>query len=199
MCSRCGRSRNRLALQEIAGLRAGVKAASALTTTLESEFTQEKEMSIMKDKILSRGKFYFKKEKLLRWEYTSPYSYLIIINNDRISVKDEQKTSNFSMQSNKVFAEINNIIMGSVQGTLLSDEKNFSASFSGTADAYIARLKPLSQKMKESLNEIIIWFDRSDYSVTKLEMIEPNKDCTRIVFTGIKHNIPIPDEKFMVK
>lgn len=180
-------------------LQAGVKAASAATTTISSDFTQEKSMRIMQDKLFSKGKFYFKKEKKLRWEYTTPYSYLIIINNDRITVKDEQKTSNYSMQTDKVFSEINNIIMGSVQGTLLADEKNFSSTFFEAGNAYIARLKPLSPKMKGSLSEIVIWFDKNSFTVTKLEMTEPNKDSTIITFTGIKHNIPIADEMFAIK
>jgi outer membrane lipoprotein-sorting protein len=183
----------------IAKLRAGVRAASAGTSTISSDFTQEKEMQIMKDKIISSGKFYFKKEKLLRWEYTTPYSYLIVINNTKISVKDEQKTSTFNLSANKVFAEINNIIMGSVQGTLLSDDKTFSPEFYENGASYIARLKPLSAKLKESLSEIVIFFDKSDFSVTRIEMYEPNKDCTRISFTGKKFNLAIPDEKFVVK
>jgi len=180
-------------------LQAGVKAASAATTTISSDFTQEKSMRIMQDKLFSKGKFYFKKEKKLRWEYTTPYSYLIIINNDRITVKDEQKTSNFNMQTDKVFSEINNIIMGSVQGTLLADDKNFTSTFFETGNSYIARLKPLSPKMKGSLSEIVIWFDKNSFTVTKLEMTEPNKDSTVITFTGIKHNIPIADEMFAIK
>jgi outer membrane lipoprotein-sorting protein len=182
----------------IVKLKAGVKAASAGTTTISSDFTQEKSMQIMQDKLASKGKFCFKKEKKLRWEYTTPYSYLIIINNDRITVKDEQKTSDFNMQTDKVFSEINNIIMGSVRGTLLADEKNFSITFFETGNAYIARLKPLSPKMKGSLNEIVIWFDKNRFFVTKLEMTEPNKDSTVITFTDIKLNIPIADEMFVI-
>ncbi|MFC2102613.1 outer membrane lipoprotein carrier protein LolA, partial [Bacteroidota bacterium] len=50
--------------------------ASKKTVTISSDFTQEKEMSILNDKITSTGKFYFKKDRLLRWEYEHPFSYV---------------------------------------------------------------------------------------------------------------------------
>jgi outer membrane lipoprotein-sorting protein len=183
----------------IALLKSKSAAVARQTQTLSSDFTQVKEMSMLREKIVSGGKFYFKKEKQLRWEYTRPYSYVIVIRDDRITVKDEDKTNSFSIQSSKVFRELNRVILGSIQGTLLSDEKNFAATFTAVPEAWIARLKSLTPGLRESVSEIVIWFDRNDYSVTRLDMIEPGGDKTRITFNGRKLNEPIPDEKFILR
>jgi outer membrane lipoprotein-sorting protein len=184
---------------EIARIKKGAADAAGRTSTIISGFTQEKEMNILEEKIRSSGKFYFKKEKLLRWEYIQPYSYIIVINNDRITVRDEKKTSQFDARSNKVFTEVNRIIVGSIRGTLLNDEQNFSASFADGSTAWIVKLVPLSAGLKSTLSQIILWFDKKDFSVTRLEMIENTGDKTIITFTDKRFNEPIADEKFILK
>jgi outer membrane lipoprotein-sorting protein len=178
-------------------IKGGIKEAAAKTRTISSDFIQEKEMSMVNEKITSKGKFFFKKEKKLRWEYTEPFNYLIIMCDDQISIRDESKTSQFNVQSNKVFAEINRVILGSIRGTLLNDEKNFSASYFDNGTAWVVKLMPLSAKLKESLSEIVLYFDRRDFSVNRIDMIEPGGDRTRILFSGKKINQPVSDELFV--
>ena len=179
-------------------LKINIRDAAQRIQTISCDFIQEKEMSMIKEKIISTGKFFFKKEKLLRWEYMQPFTWLIIIRNDQISIIDENKVNQFSVQSNKIFQEINRVILGSIRGTLIVDEKNFQATFSYNAFSWVVKLKPLAPKLKESLSEIVIYIDRKDYSVNRLEMIEPGGDCTKINFIDKKLNQPIADEKFMV-
>jgi len=182
----------------VEALKIRIKETARNTQSISSDFTQEKEMSMIREKIVSKGKFYFKKEKMLRWEYIQPFSYLIIIRNDQISIRDENKVNQFSVQSNKVFQEINRVILGSIRGTLVGDGQNFRAAFTEDPAHWIVRLKTLSPRLKESLSEIVIWFDRKDCSVSRLDMYEPGGDCTRITFTEKKLNPPLADEKFLV-
>ena len=182
----------------IESLKMHVKELAQNTRTISSDFIQEKELSMIAEKITSRGKFCFKKEKMLRWEYLQPFSYIIVINNDQISIRDENKVNQFNVQSNKVFLEINRVILGSIQGTLLTDEQNFKATFFENSTSWIVKLKTLTPKLKESLSEIVIWFDRKDYSVNRIDMNEPGGDRTKISFTARKLNQPIADEKFVV-
>jgi outer membrane lipoprotein-sorting protein len=182
----------------ISRLKSQVKEAARKTNTITSEFSQEKEMGLIAETIRSGGKFYFKKEKMLRWEYLHPYSYLIVIRNDQVSIKDDQKVNRFNVQSNKIFTEINRVILGSVQGTLLEDEKNFLASYFENRSAYIVKLQTLAPKLKETLAEIVIYFDRSDFTVNRIDMNEAGGDFTRIRFTTKKLNQPTEDEMFVV-
>jgi len=173
-----------------------VREMAFMTRTIESDFVQEKEMNVLAEKITSRGKFLFKKDKMLRWEYLTPFPYLIIINKDRMMVKDEDKENHINLQSSKVFREVNNIIMGAIQGTLLDDVKNFSSTLLESKNHYICKLIPLNPKLKESLGEIWLYFNKSDFMVEKLEMRDASGDYTRITFSSKKINQTIPDEKF---
>jgi len=179
-------------------VRKTISESARTTTSIEAAFTQTKELSVIREKIISSGNFYFKKEKLLRWEYKEPFPYLIILNNDRIYVKDEDKENHISLQSNKIFREVNNILIGAVQGTLLSDTKNFQCSITDLHYQYQATLIPLNQRIKEALSEIVLFFNKSDYSVDKLMMREVSGDYTRIEFSEKKINKNIPDAKFII-
>lgn len=167
--------------------------------TLESAFTQEKNLSVISEKIVSSGLFYFKKEKLLRWEYTEPFSYIIIINNDQMLVKDEAKVTRFDARSNRLFSEINNIILGCVRGTILTEDKKFKVTLMESNDFNLVKLHPLTPQLKEFFIEIRIFFDKIEYTVTRLELQESSGDFTRIEFQGKKINNPIPDENFLIK
>jgi outer membrane lipoprotein-sorting protein len=182
----------------ISSIRKGVEEAAARTATIIASFTQDKEMSILDEKLSSSGNFYFKKEKMLRWEYTRPYSYIIVINNDRITIRDDSKTSQFDTR-NKVFSEVNRIIVGSIRGTLLNDEANFRSSFAESTSSWVVKLVPLTEGLKETLSAITLWFDKKDFSVGKLEMTEVTGDRTVITFTEKRFNESIADEKFSVK
>ncbi len=183
----------------IVSLKSHVKEVAQVTRTISCDFSQEKEMDMIAEKVISSGKFYLKKEKMLRWEYLKPFSYIIVIRNDQISIRDENKVNQFNIQSNKIFLEINRIILGSIQGTLLADEQNFKADFFENPTSWVVKMKALTPKLKESLSEIVIYFDRKDYTVSRLEMNEPGGDRTRISFSAKIVNQPIADEKFVVR
>ena len=172
--------------------------ATRKTQTIEADFIQEKNLSILSEKIVTKGRFMFKKEKKLRWEYTEPFHYLIILNNGTMFIQDEEKKSKIDIRSNKMFAEINSIIMGCVQGNLFNDEKKFLSSFFENSGSFVVKLKPMASNLKEYLSEIRICFDKNDLFVTRLEMHEPSGDYTNIDFFGEKINTNLTDEKFLV-
>ena len=173
--------------------------ATKSTTSIECTFSQEKDLSVLSEKINSKGKFYFRKKNMLRWEYTDPFQYLIILNDGKILIKDDDKENHFDSRSNKVFSEINSILLGCVQGTLLNDEKKFQSAYFETTANYLVKLKPKDPQLKNIFSEISIYFDKGDYAVARLVMTEASGDYTIIKFSSRKLNVTIPDEKFRIQ
>ena len=183
-------------LEDISRFKSNLSEVNEKTNTIESSFTQEKNLSFLSEKIFSKGLFYFKKENKIRWQYTEPFAYLIIINDEKIYIKDEDNESEFDMGSNKIFGEINKIIKGCVQGDILNNDKEYKFEYYENNDFYLVKLTPHSEQMKEFLSNINISFDKQDYSVSILEMIELSGDYTKIEFTDKQLNEKIPDEIF---
>jgi outer membrane lipoprotein-sorting protein len=180
----------------VARLRSELKEAAARMHSITANFLQEKEMSMMNEKITSEGKFYFRKEKQLRWEYIHPYKYVVIFNGDEVTVSDESHTSTFSTQNGREFREINRLIINSISGTILDDDQQFTTTFSETPGAAVVTLKPLTEGMASVLSRITLWIDKTSLTVNQLELTEANGDKTRITFSDKHLNVTIPDDTF---
>jgi outer membrane lipoprotein-sorting protein len=172
-----------------------INLASAKTSTITADFTQVKDMSFLEEKAISSGKFYFEKEKKLRWEYTEPFSYAIILNNDRIRIMDEGKSKDFDAGSNRMFLEISNIMSGMVNGTLLNSPE-FTTTWSEAAGYYLAKLSPSGTAMKDYLTRIELKLSKEDLTVEEIKMFEKSGDYTQISFRNKKLNETIPAEIF---
>ncbi len=168
------------------------------TNTIKSDFVQVKHMAFLQDSIVTNGKFWFKKENTLRWEYTNPFNYIIVINNGKFIIKDDSKKSEFDIKSNKAFQEVNKMIVSSVRGTLM-EENLFNISAFKSLSSYLVRLSPKDKNMKSVIQEMDLYFNLKDYTIYKLVMRENEEDYTVISFKNRKINEPIPANTFILK
>ena len=160
-------------VKDTVSLKEKINRISKETNSLESDFVQVKTLSMLSEKITSKGHFCFKKDNLLRWEYVSPYTYIIVINKEKVLIKDENKLKKYDMNSNKIFKEINDIMISCINGNILNSNK-FKIAYSENDKVYRLELTPLVKGMKESLKKIYMYFDKAVTSVIKLEMVESN-------------------------
>jgi len=93
--------------------------------SIRSSFVQEKNLSMLSEKIVSQGKFWFKREQKVRIEYEKPFKYLLLINGDQILIRDDQKETKMSAHSNKLFQQINKVIVDCLSGAIL-ENKDFA-------------------------------------------------------------------------
>jgi outer membrane lipoprotein-sorting protein len=183
-------------MKNIETFKTKLKEISKSTTTIESNFKQEKNLSILSKAINSEGYFCYKKENNVRWEYTEPYSYLVIINGSKLFVKDKNNKKQYDTQSNKMFQELNNFLVGCINGDILNKTNDYQIEYMENNLQYYVKLVPNAKKMKEMISEIHIYFDKKDYSVVRLKMVEQGGDYTNIEFINKKLNGTISDEKF---
>lgn len=186
-------------VNDINEFKSRLSGMSASTLSIAADFIQEKNLSVLSDKIISKGKFYFKKENNIRWEYTEPYKYLIIISNNQLFTKDEKGQKQYDIQSNKMFQEMNKFITGCINGDILKNTKDYKIEYYENPHKYYVKLIPYSEKVKQMLNEVHIYFDKANLSVDGIKMVETEGDYTKIDFVNKKMNIEIPVEKFNFK
>ncbi|PLX10411.1 MAG: hypothetical protein C0597_16765 [Marinilabiliales bacterium] len=183
-------------VKDIEEVKSDLSRLTENTTSIQSEFIQEKHLSFLTENIVSKGKFYFKSPNKLRWEYSEPFEYMIVFNDKNIIIKDEEKISSFDTESNKMFSEINNMMIGTIQGNLFKDSERFNVQYFENANQYLLELDPKSSEMKSMIKTIKIYIDKSSISVAKIKMIESSDDYTSIDFKNRKLNEIINDSKF---
>jgi len=174
----------------------GLEKFSKSTNSIQSDFIQEKKLKMLNDKVISKGQLYFKKEDKLRWEYQEPYSYIVALNNGKVMVKDEGKVTTYDANANKLFLELNDILVTCINGNIFQNKK-FSFRFMETDKNKVVEMNPVSPAMKNFIEKIFLYFD-ADFSVSKVEMIEPSKNSTLIVFKNKKLNAEIPEKLFIL-
>ena len=96
-------------VSEVEAVKAKIRNNAKVTTSVSCEFVQEKHLTMMEEVLISNGRFLFKKENKVRWEYTDPITYAIIINDNSFTINNDGKISQFDAESNVLFKEINNI------------------------------------------------------------------------------------------
>lgn len=172
--------------------------ANATVNTITSDFSQTKNMALLSEKIKSKGKFYFMKEDKVRIEYTSPYSYLMVMNKGQILVKDEQKTSRINAKSSKAMQSANRIMLDCMRGTVLSNPDFNAAVFENGSD-YLVSLSPKTDAMKKMFQNIEVYLAKKGLDVSRLTMKERGGDVTDMFFTNTKHNNALNETLFKVK
>jgi outer membrane lipoprotein-sorting protein len=173
-------------------------AASQKTTAIKADFTQDKNLAMLSEKITSKGNFWFKKDSRVRMEYNTPFKYLMILNKDKVYIKDGAKESRVSTKSNKMFQQINKIMIDCMQGTVL-DNTDFKTRVFENKTSSLVELTPVSKGMKEMFKSINVVVDKKDFSVLSIQMQELSGDDTIMRFTNKELNASIPDTLFDIK
>lgn len=172
-------------------------AATQKTTSVKSDFTQEKNLAMLSEKIISKGNFWFKKDNRVRMEYNQPFRYLMILNKDKVYIKDGQKENKVSTKSNKLFQQVNKIMIDCMQGTMLSNT-DFNTRVFENKNSALIELSPVTKGLKELFKSINVIVDKKDFSVTSIEMKELSGDNTIIRFTNKEPNANINDSMFAI-
>jgi len=176
-----------------------ITKATEQLQTLRCDFVQKKTISILEDEMLSEGRMSFKQTDKLRWEYTKPYQYEFVMNNDKVMFHSETTKNIIDVNSSKVFREISKIIVSGINGSGIFDRSKFTAQFMVGAKDDMVILVPIQKEIKQLFNKIQICFNKSDYTVNSVEIEELNGDKTLIEMRNKQINTELKDEIFDIR
>lgn len=182
-------------VKDVAALKAKMIANSKKLQTIKSDFVQVKHIDFLESEITSNGKFFFKKDNKLKWQYTSPYNYVVTINNGKVTIEDDGKKSTFDAKSSKNFQELNDLLVGSVTGDIFSSGK-FRIRYLQSDKHYVLLLFPKTASLKKNLKKMELFISKKNMSIDVVNMVEPSDDYTLITFKNKKLNATISDNIF---
>ena len=172
-----------------------VNEVASKTNSINTGFIQEKNLAFLDEKIISKGILLYKKPDMLRLEYTSPYNYLLILNEGKLLIKSDDSEIKVNLESSRMFNEINDLIINSIQGKILN-MPDLSTVFYENSDSFFIQLWPEQEELKKYIKTIELFISKKDYTVTDFRVIELSDDYTLIKFVNKKINEEIPDERF---
>ena len=168
--------------------------------TLKTDFTQEKEMAMFKEKLVIKGRIYLQKPNKVAWHVDKPLRYSVLITDKFIRQWDEDtnQVQEISLTKNPIFQ---NVI------------KQLTVWFSGeygslleTNDVRLVQRSPLmlefsprtNNDSRKVIKNITITFREDETYLQQIRMQELSGDVTTIMFTNTLLNAPLDSGSFEV-
>ncbi len=175
-------------------LKTKLLSQSKATKSIVADFTQKKYLSFMKEPQVSKGKFYYQQHDKLRWETTSPKSYILLFNEGKVQIKDNGKEKDLK-GANKMMGKINELMLGLINGEVF-DSKDFDSNYFSSSKNYIIVLKPKSKRLQSFFNSIEISFSKTTTRLNTLTFLEKSGDKSVMKFFNDKFNTSIKQSIF---
>ena len=161
--------------------------------TLKTEFVQEKELAVFKEKIILKGMIFLQKPELFAWHIIEPLSYSMVIKGDILSQWDEntKKTQTISLSKNPAFQ------------VAISQMKDwFSGKYTSMTEDYdiiILKRKPVSLKFIPKKNttagnvidSVTVTFRDDERYIHEIYIKEKSGNSTLLTFVNTQLNTPL--------
>lgn len=170
--------------------------AAALMQTLQCRFVQEKTSSMLAEPSIAKGTMHYAAPDRMRWEYTSPYAFALVVNGDRIVKVTEGKAEALEGNSSRMYQGIVGIIMGSASGKKLFDTSVFDVVLYDEGTCWRAEMTPKRRDMKRMFSQLVFRFDKKTKGISRVEFKDAGGDLTSIRFEDIKLNEAIGEKVF---
>ncbi len=160
--------------------------AAASMHTLQCRFVQEKTSSMLAEPSVAEGTMHFVAPDQLRWEYTSPYAFALVVDGDRIVKVTDGKVEALDGKSSRMYQGMVGLIMGSATGKKLFDTTVFDIALYDDDTYWRADMTPKRRDMKRMFSQLVFRFDKKTNGISRVEFKDAGGDVTSIRFEEIK-------------
>lgn len=179
-------------------IRQKINDVASQMESMQCDFIQTKNMKMLNDKMVARGQMYYSQGSKLRWEYTSPYTYIFILNGSRVLLNKGDRNDVIDVNQSKVFKEVARIMMNSVTGSCLADERDFKSAITSTQTEWVVTMTPQNKNLKQIFTKMVLHFNPQMGMVSVVELMEKNGDTTVIELKNVRTNTPIDAKIFAI-
>lgn len=172
-----------------------IKQENTKYTSITSTFKQTKHISFLGEKVLSSGKFYYRKPDQLAMTYDQPAGDLMLINGDKFVMVSSGKRSETTSKANARMRGMKAILSSCLQGDIkgAGTEKIMCSE---SPQYYLVSAEIDKKANKSNISQIVLSFDKKDYTLSILQTIEPDGSYTIYELNQKELNKSVPDEVF---
>jgi len=171
-----------------------IRESSDRTKDFSADLLQEKKISLLKEKVVSKGKIRFKKPDRISVEFFHPETSQMVYDGKTFLLyfKEEKMAERYQVQGNPVVEKYMLFSKDPFQGKLanwriLEDRESFLVM------EILPKVKdPLFVKTK-------MWISKKDWIITGMEMVEKNGDTTILQYSNMRVNTGLLDSDFEIR
>ncbi|MDR1673759.1 MAG: outer membrane lipoprotein carrier protein LolA [Bacteroidales bacterium] len=170
--------------------------SSVSIQTLTGSFTQVKYIDLLEEKMVSEGAFAYKKSDRIRFDYTAPERYLLVVNEQQVKIVADGKTNIYDLKKNKTAVQMNLLMSACMTGDIDRLNVDYQLLFHENGEQYRIRILPNTNNLTVQQMDILI--DKKDFAVQQLKITETSGDYTLYSFSEQKKNTAVPDAWFNI-
>jgi outer membrane lipoprotein-sorting protein len=180
-----------------AAIFSSLERTAGAVKTLSSDFVQEKHLSMFKTVLTSKGRFYFSKPDLLRWELTTPVASGFVLKGEKGRRWHERtgRTESFQISQDPVMKLVSDQLFAWARADFQWLKKEYRISVLSESPVAL-RLEPRSAATAGFLHHLLITFSPDGRYVRSVELHEKDGDYTRIKFVNAAVNKPLQADLF---
>ncbi|OHB37200.1 MAG: hypothetical protein A2099_04365 [Planctomycetes bacterium GWF2_39_10] len=171
------------------------------TDSITATINQEKQLSLLKEKICINGTVIMKKPNMFRWDIVKPDKSIIAVDGETMTVyhPEIKEAQVYNLIGNLIARNTMRFLTITMWGSLNEIEKNFTFNILRKEDEIIFKLVPVSKIISRYLSSIIIHYEEKTGFPRGFEITTPKGDKTVTRLSNIKINPEIKTGTFKIK
>jgi len=171
-----------------------IRESREKTKDFSADLLQEKKISLLKEKVISKGKIRFKKPDKISIEFFHPETSQMVYDGKTFLLyfKEEKMAERYQVQGNPV-----------VEKYLLFSKDPFQeklAQWRIVEDRETILALEILPKVKDPLFvKTRMWISKKDWIITGMEMVEKNGDTTTLRYSNMRVNMGLADSDFEIR
>lgn len=169
--------------------------------SLKTNFVQEKNLAIFKNKIILRGRIYLQKPNKIAWHVDEPVKYSVLITDKSIRQWDEDtnQVQEMSLSGNPVFQNVLNQLAVWFSGDYVSLLKDYDVLLLWKSPLVFEFIPKKGNVAGKIIKSITISVRDDERYLKQIKILEISGDSTTIIFKDTIFNAPIDNLDFEVK
>jgi outer membrane lipoprotein carrier protein len=164
--------------------------------TLEVRFVQEKKSSLLAHPVTSEGVLSYRQPDLVRWEYTAPDLYTILIQGDTFQAYyptlKKLKTAHITRMRHRIL----NFLLATEPLEKLKSHFQVELRLSEKKPTFTLVLTPITPRVAKYISGVTLQMDKILFLPVDVLIREKDGDSTHLVFSDHRLNLPLPDATF---
>lgn len=159
---------------------------AASMQTMQCRFVQEKTSAMLAEPSIAEGIMEYIAPDRLRWEYTAPYAFALVVEGERITKITDGQPEVLEGNSSRMYQGMADLIMGSASGRNLFDTTVFDLVLTDDGDHWKAAMTPKRRDMKRMFKALEFCFHKTTSTIHLVRFIESSGDVTFIRFEEVR-------------
>ena len=169
--------------------------------SLETDFVQEKDFKVFKNKLILHGKVYMKKPDLFAWHLYEPIKFRMVLDGKRMLQWDEEsdEVQKVNLGSNPAFQVATQQMSQWFSGNYSSLQSEYDLSILSTKPL-VLKFVPMKKSMiRNFIDSVTVTFRQDERYTQSVRIVEKGGDSTLLIFKNTTLNSKINDDAWKVK